>query len=439
MTESNVDTDFVDGLQLIIDSLIKEDESDIFEESTAIEKALPLAAVGGAIAGAVGQAVKFGGGASGGAIGAATPISQGGVSLNRSDTDEKGERLGKNSEGIEDVGERVSHNGASSHLPQDKRPLDTSIVGGGQIKHQTNIQNADENELPEANHWCPDVMDWHTSDHEPAKAPSVHINVDNHNGDDPYKSENADKDVDKSFLPNPGKPPPISKPKVEKGGYDQNTNLPPEFGKPEEGESVAEPFLRKREDAEEDIEKQEGSTPSDMGTSETAVSMAMAREYNQSIDVLKIWASVDRVLPKDDELSLVDDLSILKSFGLETFTNIEDLVEGTLVHKMLVDRASRPTKEWWESGIKLAESVEGMEEPAICTAFLYYEPDTFDMRDFQKANSSMSSDRATRHGETQDMQNVGSASAIDGLGMSADELEKLDVNVMGPKDEDCDK
>ena len=117
-----------------------------------------------------------------------------------------------------------------------------------------------------------------------------------------------------------------------------------------------------------------------------ATSMAMAREYDQSLDVLKIWASVDRALPKDEEFILVDDLSILKSFGLETSTNIEDLIEGTLVHKMLVDRANRPTKEWWESGLELAKSVDGMEEPAICTAFLYYEPDTFDMRDFQKAN-----------------------------------------------------
>ena len=301
-------------------------------------------------------------------------------------------------------------------------------VGGGIDSASSAEQMSDTDGLPEADHWCPDVMDWHTSDHEPAKAPSVHINVDNHNGDDPYKSENADNDVDKE--------------------YDQKTNLPPEFGKPEEGESIAEPFLRKREDAEEDIEKQEGGVgtsmpPSSMPSADSesqsqspaaestpATSMAMAREYDQSLDVLKIWASVDRALPKDEELSVIDDLSILKSFGLETSTNIEDLIEGTLVHKMLVDRANRPTKEWWESGLELAKSVDGMEEPAICTAFLYYEPDTFDMRDFQKANSSMSSDPATRHGETQDVQNVGSASPIDGLGMSADDH--------APEDKDCD-
>lgn len=357
MTQNNVDTDFVDGLQLIIDSLIKEDEGSNLEdeESNEIEKALPLAAlgaVGGAVAGAVGDAVG--------------QVAETGADAAQqmSDTDEKGEGFSK--------------------------------------------------DLPEADHWCPDVMDWHTSDHEPAKAPSVHINVDTTNGDDPYKSENADE-VDKE--------------------YDQNTNLPPEFGKPDEGESVAEPFLRKRESMDEDIEKQE-AVPSDSGTVGTSMppssmqqpsdasSMTMAREYIQSFDVLKIWASVDRALPKDDDIVLVDDLSILKSFGLGTSTNIEDLVEGTLVHKMLVDRATRPTKEWWEAGIKLAEDMDNIEEPAICTAFLYYEPDTFNVSDFQKA------DPGSGGGETQDVQNVGSASPIDGLGMSADELP--------PEDKDCD-
>jgi len=350
MTENKVDIDFVDGLQLIIDSLMK-------DSSTDIEKVLPLAALGaiGAVAGAAGQAV-------GDVVSTGAEAAQ-----QMSDTDEKGEGIKKN----------------------------------------TDIPDADDNDLPEANHWCPDAMDWHTSDHEPAKAPSVHINVDNHDGDDPYKSENADKDVDKE--------------------YDQKTNLPPEFGKPDEGESIAEPFLRRREDAEEDIEKQAGtmgaSSPPMSGTG-TGTSMVMSKEYDQSLDILKIWASVDRALPKDEDLALIDDLSILKSFGLETSTNIEDLVEGTLVHKMLVDRANRPTKEWWESGIKLAESIEDVDEPAILTAFLYYEPDTFDVGDFQKA------DPGSGGGETQDIQNVGSASAIDGLGMSADDNT--------PEDKDCD-
>ena len=90
----------------------------------------------------------------------------------------------------EDVKERISHNGDEPHLPEDRRPIDTTIAGGGDIKHQRHIQNADEDDLPKADHWCPDVQEWHTSDHEPAEAPSVHVNVDSDNGDDPYQTEN---------------------------------------------------------------------------------------------------------------------------------------------------------------------------------------------------------------------------------------------------------
>ena len=383
MTQINVDTDFVDGLQLIIDSLMKDDASKTSDKE--FEK-----------------------------------------------------------DGLSDSG-------------------------------YVTLDHTDD--LPEADHWCPDAMDWHTSDHESAKAPSVHINVDHHNGDDPYKSEN-DGEIGKilpllaAIAPAVGAVGAVGGAVGEAVGqvaetgaeaaqqmshtdehkvkdddvdkeYDQNTNLPPEFGKPEKGKSIAEPFLRKREDGDEDegIKKQQdipheqeglampptaSMPPATMegGSEPRFAPPTVAKSYDQSFDVLKIWASVDRALPKNEDLLLTDDLSILNSFGLETFTNIEDLVEGTLVHKMLVDRANRPTKEWWESGIKLAEVIEGIDEPAILTAFLYYEPDTFDVRDFQKA------DPGAGGGETQDVQNVGSASAIDGLGMSADS------NV--PEDKDCD-
>ena len=365
MTQSNIDTDFVDGLQLIIDSLIKEDESDIFDKSTAIEKIGPLAAVPAAIGAGLGAVGRVAG-AGVGMAGRAAAVGVG-------------------------------------------RAAGTVAGSVGDSFDNSGIESADDDDLPEADHWCPDVMDWHTSDHEPAKAPSVHVNVDQDNGDDPYQSENTD--VEKGAVGTAAR---VAAPligvavgekvanTVKKGEYDQNTNLSPEFGKPKEGESIAEPFLRKREHAEEDIEK----------------------SYDQSLDILKIWASVDRTLPKDDDLTLIDDLSILKSFDLGTSINVEDLVEGTLVHKMLVDRATRPTKEWWEAGIKLAVSIENIDEPAICTAFLYYEPDIFDIRDFQKA------DPGAGGGETQDIQNVGSASAMDGLGMSADDH--------APEDKDCD-
>ena len=131
---------------------------------------------------------------------------------------------------------------------------------------------------------------------------------------------------------------------------------------------------------------------------------------------------------------MVNDINILKSFDLDETTNVEDLVTGTLVHKMLVDRASRPTEGWWDSSMLIAKSIDSIDEPAFFSAFLYYEPDTFNMGDFiEKAYDGERSDR----GKPQDLgifDNSGIGSAIDGLGMSADDLELSH----GPKDEDCD-
>ena len=128
----------------------------------------------------------------------------------------------------------------------------------------------------------------------------------------------------------------------------------------------------------------------------------------------------------------MDDISILKSFELEETTNIEDLVEGTLVHKMLVDRANRPTSDWWESSMSIAKSINNIDEPAFLSAYLYYDPDTFVLEDFIDVEKA----EVTR-GKPQDLEmmpNTSGGSAIDGLGMSADDIE-----LYGPKDEDCDK
>ena len=150
-------------------------------------------------------------------------------------------------------------------------------------------------------------------------------------------------------------------------------------------------------------------------------------DLEKSIDVLKIWATVDKALPKiEDNLSLVDDISILKSFELDPTTNVEELIKGTLVYKMLTDRESRPTLEWWESSLLLAKSLNTLETPAFLAAFLYYEPETFYLGDFiEKAEPS---DR----GNPQDLEmmpNSSGGSPIDGLGLMAD----------GPgDDEDCD-
>ncbi len=399
----------------------------------------------------------------------------------------------------DDVKERVSHNGDRPHLPKEKRPLDTTISGGGEIKHQRHIQNADEDDLPKADHWCPDVKEWHTSDHEPAEAPSVHVNVDHDNGDDPYQTENGsdtgawddaseDEDLEKISVAATLKDVEHGRDRIE-SEYDQNTNLD-RHEQENSPDSIAEPFLNRyavRDDEEEeeeegeDVEKAEISpdipyqswvrrpkmppeeppTPPypgpkhreappnrppkrvpgedgepKRGPLEMSLDKSndfiesLVQTHAKSIDILKIWGSVDRVLPKtSSDVALINDIDILKSFNLDETTNIEDLIEGTLVHKMLVDRTSRPTMEWWESSMLMAKSIDVVDEPAFLSAFLYYEPDTFDVTDFIDLSKA-----EVTQGKPQDLEempNTSGGSAIDGLGMSDDGYH-------GPKDEDCD-
>tara|TARA_Y100000310_G_scaffold88641_1_gene85696 strand:+ start:2744 stop:4096 length:1353 start_codon:yes stop_codon:yes gene_type:complete len=361
---------------------------------------------------------------------------------------------------------------------------------------------ADEDDLPEADHWCPDVQEWHTSDHESAKAPSVHVNVDSDNGDDPYQTENGsdtgawddaskDEDLEKISVAATLKDVEHGRDRIE-SEYDQNTNLD-RHEQENSSDSIAEPFLNRyavRDDEEEeeeegeDVEKAEISPdipypswvkkpempepkpkfpgvepkpgepdprerkkkldlPGDTQPRPLEMSLdksndfieSLVQTHAKSIDILKIWGSVDRVLPKtSSDVALINDIDILKSFDLDETTNIEDLIEGTLVHKMLVDRASRPTMEWWESSMLMAKSIAVVEEPAFFSAFLYYEPDTFDVTDFIDLSKA-----EVTHGKPQDLEempNSSGGSAIDGLGMSADGIELCGP---GPEDEDCDK
>ena len=324
-------------------------------------------------------------------------------------------------------------------------------------------------------HWCPDVQEWHTADHEPADPPQVHINVADAKGDDPYKSEN---DVEKqSTVGNENQGGGTFGNKDSNKGmvvmentdkeYDQNTNLPPEMGKREEGESVAEPFLRRRKIADlgDDVEKQYSNTGSesvstppstgDTGSGEFSTmtppsgvtgqapisgtsGSTIVRSYDQPVDMLKIWASVDRELQKEDPSRIVDDLTILDSFDLDIDLTTDELVEGTLVHKMLTDRSIRPTKEWWEASMNLAKSVEGVAEPGILSAFLYYESDHFAMGDFIDI-SKLNEVEHTSRGKPQDLEMMPNSSGGDGmagLGLSAEELHRQ--SFAGPKDEDCD-
>jgi hypothetical protein len=200
----------------------------------------------------------------------------------------------------------------------------------------------------DVDHWCPDVQEWHTADHEPAEPPKVHINVADADGDDPYKSENSDEGVEKqSTVGNENQGGGTFGNKDENYGmvvleetekeYDQNTNLPPEMGKRDKGESVAEPFLRGRKISDvgdgEEVSKESrtgaesvssqpamqspGPEASSSPTPPTGVtgqppwmtSEGIQRSYDQPVDMLKIWASVDRELKKDDPGRIVDDLT----------------------------------------------------------------------------------------------------------------------------------
>ena len=321
---------------------------------------------------------------------------------------------------------------------QQQSQVDTQFLQGLEMLIDSISKSDDIIIKDDADHWCPDVQEWHTADHEPATPPNVHVNVDNTNGNDPYQSEN--EDVDKE--------------------YDQNSNLEPSS---QEGgsDSIAEPFLRRRAISKDGIKDALGignpvtNFPSDSEDTEKGSTHdidkshhgegdvdkshheEIKKAYEQSIDTLKIWASVDRQLIKDDSAVLVDDLNILASFDLETNINAEDLVEGTIVHKMLVDRANRPTKEWWEASLNLAKSIENVEEPAFLAAYLYYGSDEFDLGDFISVQKTGEVDQRSEHGKPQDLEmpeNSSGGDGMAGLGLASDnELEH------GPDDdEDCD-
>jgi len=190
------------------------------------------------------------------------------------------------------------------------------------------------------------------------------------------------------------------------------TNLPPEMGlKGDKGSegllddgSIAEPMLRRRK-----------------------IRKATLGDIDRGVDLFKLWANVDKIIEKSLDYSPhVSDVDILKSFGLCECTKTDDISKETLVYKMLTDRGSRPSIEWWSECVTFAKSVEGMEEPAFFAAFMYYEPDDFNPEHFMKGlndtgGTPMTSGRGVSH-DTEIDENIGAAGgqAIDGLGMSND-------------------
>jgi len=166
------------------------------------------------------------------------------------------------------------------------------------------------------------------------------------------------------------------------------TNLPPEMGRKEDkGEeglvddgSIAEPMLRRRE-----------------------IRKAVLGGMDRGVDLFQLWADVDKVIEKSSDYSPhTSDVDILKSFDLCECTKTEDIVEGTLVYKMLTDRGSRPSSEWWNECVK-------------------FNPENF----MKGLNDTGGTPRASGRGVSHDTEideNIGAAGgqAIDGLGMSND-------------------
>ena len=182
------------------------------------------------------------------------------------------------------------------------------------------------------------------------------------------------------------------------------TNLPPEMGKREEGSSIAEPMLRRRE-----------------------VRKATIDSMQRGIDLLKMMAIIDKSIEKVDETKdRISDIQLLKAFDLCECTNTEDLKKGTLVHLMLSDRGSRPSVEWWKECTDFAKGFEDMAEPAFFATFLYHKPDNFNPSGFFKGLNDTGGQ--VRHGramsrDTEIDENIGAmgGGAIDGLGMSDDD------------------
>lgn len=189
------------------------------------------------------------------------------------------------------------------------------------------------------------------------------------------------------------------------------TNLPPEMGRREEGSSIAEPMLRRRE-----------------------VRKANLNAMQRGIDLFKMMATVDRTIEKfDGTKDRISDVQILKAFGLCECTKTEDIKEGTLIHKMLIDRGSRPSTEWWEGCIAFAKSFKDVDEPAFFATFLYYKPDMFRPDSFMKGLNDTGGQ--VKHGramsrDTEIDENIGAmgGGAIDGLGMSDDDDADVEKN-----------
>jgi hypothetical protein len=154
------------------------------------------------------------------------------------------------------------------------------------------------------------------------------------------------------------------------------TNLPPELGRREKGETVAMPFLRRKalKDPKAD----------DFKKADTEAAR------------LHAWAVVDRAagLLSDE---IVSDSYIRKSFNIAEDLPIDQITRGTLLRRLLVD-PERPSADWWDSCTDFAKTIEGVTEPGAFAASLYYSPTDFKIMDFiEKEEISSSGENIKVH------------------------------------------
>ena len=155
----------------------------------------------------------------------------------------------------------------------------------------------------------------------------------------------------------------------------EKINLPPEMGRRTGEETVALPFLRRK-----DVKEGVAHDPSDKQEEEESTD---EDKVEKSIDGLKTWAFIEKAM---DEKSLLQDSIILQAFSLDSSTDIDEISNGTLLKELLTSD-SRPSEQWWNSCMDLALGLPRVTEAGALGATLYYRTDSFTLSDFMEKST----------------------------------------------------
>lgn len=148
---------------------------------------------------------------------------------------------------------------------------------------------------------------------------------------------------------------------------------------------------------------------------------------------LKLLAKLESMEKQiNSDFDFLTDIDIVKSFRLPPNTQTSDLGEGTLVHRLLDDRANRPSKSLWDGCLRLAKAMNS-ENESIFAAEVYFdilEKQIVEEKKYPPGNRPGGGDTMM------DNSTAGAADTGGGSFLSADETEKT-----GDKEseEDCKK